>query len=223
MSVSRRADTQACTTVASPLQSTTLQMRLRSLITALTTLALTTGVSRHASADEPSDNRAELTARAEFLEDRLATQRSHATWWWGGWLGFYTAGAIFQTYRTVEATDTSTKGAQGVSAVKAVFGITRLALQPFGGYGELAGNPNLDGLSTPELRARVDEGERVLVENVDKQSSSKAWYAHVGNVGINLLGAVIVATAFDDPAQGFIDAGIGVACLLYTSPSPRDS
>lgn len=163
-----------------------------------------------AIAADPAVERDELRERSAFLEDRIATQYEHAGWWWGGWLGFYTMGGIVQGWRAMAATETNDQGALGVSAVKALFGITRLSLVPHGGYRSFdaleAGR-----LRLPDLRAQVREGEEVLVHNARTAAKSKAWYAHAGNVGINLLGAVIVATAFDDPQQGFIDAGIGVA------------
>jgi hypothetical protein len=165
-----------------------------------------------------------VDARLTFLEDRIATQRTHAEIWWSGWLTFYTFGAIFQGTRAMTAELPAEQADLWISAIKATGGSFRYLLQPYGGIQGLdeAGGAHL---SASAKAARLHRAERILEHNADKTASGRAWYAHAINVGINLLGGVIVAIGFEDPAGGFLSAGIGTAVgevSILTAPWEAD-
>lgn len=183
------------------------------------------GLPWRGRAQERSADRGELVERLTFLEERVAAEYRHGLWWWGGFLGFYTTGAAYQGWLTVGATEKGDQGALGVNTVKALLGVGRLLAQPRGGYSSFEPPPPAT-LSDAQLAAHVAAGEKAMYGNARQQAIHRAWYAHAGNLGVNLIGGVIVATAFEDPRQGFINAGIGIAVgevFILTSPWEADN
>jgi hypothetical protein len=161
----------------------------------------------------------DLEERLEFLSQRIGTQYLHAQIWWGSWLGFYSAGALFQSVRAGMATDRAEQADLVVSVVKATGGVVRYIVDPMKGIEDFEPAPG-------ETKAeQVARGERILRNNAEATTPFGPWYAHLINLGINGTGAVIVGAGFDDWKTGLISAGIGFAVgevSLLTQPWEAD-
>jgi hypothetical protein len=157
----------------------------------------------------------EREARLAFLEDRIATQHLHAQIWWESFITFYGVGLIVQSASAVEATRPAERADLVVSAVKAAGGVVRYAVDP------MKGIQSFEAIAGESPAARLARGERILRENADATTPFGPWYAHLINVGINGVGAVIVGAGFDDWERGLVSAGIGIAVgevSLFTQP-----
>lgn len=167
--------------------------------------------------------RADLEARLRFLEARICVQRSHAELWWGSWVSFYAAGALVQGTRAMLADAPADRADSWISAAKATAAALRYVLDPYGGVRGL--EPPAAGVGEASRRVRLAHAERVLAHNAERTEQARAWYAHAINIVVNVAGGVIVAAGFDEPAKGFLSAGIGVAVgevAILTSPWEAD-
>jgi hypothetical protein len=194
-------------------------MRFRFCISLFVMLALPALASAQPRVRHDADER-EIDARLAFLEERIDRQHTHAQIWWGSFLTVYTGGAVVQAARASIEEDRATEVDLWISSAKATLGAMRYLTNPYGGIEDLDPAP-----ATPLTRAgklaRVRHGERILEHNAEAQAKNRAWYVHASNLGINLVGGMIVAVGFDDPQTGFVSAGIGAVVgeiAIFTSP-----
>ena len=155
---------------------------------------------------DPRDQRA-----AELPRRAPRGRREHrADWWWGGWLGFYATGTVVQSVRA-GLEEQGKRADYIVSAVKALFGTGRLLYaRP---NARLGAEPMLAvPLEAPaDCSARLGIGEETLRKNAHESDSRWSWKRHLFNVGINVIGGVIVAEGFGAEQRGWTSAGIGIA------------
>jgi hypothetical protein len=165
----------------------------------------------------------ELSRRLEFLEDRIATQSTHARLWWFGWTAFHVIGAVVQGARAYVAVERVDQADLWVSTVESAGGAVMYLVSPYNGIDDFepAPGPLID-------KARLDRirrGERILVHNADATDPFGPWYAHLINIGINAIGFVVVGAGFGGWKEGAISGGIGVAvgtAAILTSPWEAD-
>ena len=159
-------------------------------------------------------------ARLQWLVERLDQRSPYADLWWKGWLGIYTTGAVLQGVRAGIEHDQGHRADYVVSAVKAVGGVTRLALsQP---TARLGADPLRGERITSEAacRQRVEHGEALLGDAAQESERRWDWKAHLVNVAVNFGGAVIVTEGFEEN-DGWASAGVGIAvgeAMLWSHP-----
>jgi hypothetical protein len=158
--------------------------------------------------------------RLDWIVQRLDARERYADLWWKGWLGVYATGAVVQSARAGFRDDRGKRADDIVGAVKAVGGVTRLALsQPTARHGADPLRTETPG-SESACRELLAQGENLLRQAADESERRWDWKAHLVNVGINLAGAVVVTEGFDEN-DGWASAGVGIAvgeAMLWSHP-----
>ncbi len=149
--------------------------------------------------------------RLTFIEDRLEERRPYARYWWMGWTGFYSLGAVIQSAQAATEEDDSRQADLVVSAAKASIGVARLLIWPPTARMGAAAMRVVDPRDESACRERLRIGEELLRKNARESKGRWDWKRHAANVGINVAGALIVAEGWDDPSRGWRSAGIGIA------------
>lgn len=197
----------------------------RPFLTVLLVLALLQGAVAVSSAGEaPSlDTSAcepSTRTRLDWIVERLDSRSTYADLWWKGWLGVYGLGAVVESVQAGRENDRGQRADRIVSAVKAVGGVTRLALsQPTARRGA---DPLRSGRPADEAacRERVAQGEELLKAASHESETRWDWKAHAFNVGVNLAGALIVTQGFDE-SDGWESGAVGIVvgeAMLWSHP-----
>jgi hypothetical protein len=179
---------------------------------------------RRATIADDQEEASRLDERLAFLEARICRQRTHAEIWWWGFTTFYFIGGIYQGYQAFDADTRVDEADAMVGALKAVGGVLRLGMDPYGGIE--AFEPMYVSGDVAAMRREVARGEEVLRNNADTTHPFGPWYAHAINVGLNAIGAVVVGAGFDGWKEGLISAAIGTAVgevQIFTGPWEADS
>lgn len=212
----------------------------RATACALALLVGTAGVATAADAEEPlrvaaaddgwtehSACSGEVGERIAFLEERLDGDRVWSNRWWTGWTSFFAIGVAVSAYNAEQQRDHGQRAIEVVSAVKALFGTTRLYF--FDGNGR-HGADNMRAVvadSPAGCRRRMEVGELDLVKNAKQSNQRFSWKPHAANVAINVAGAGIVDGFYNNGEDAWIAAGIGIAIgeiMQWTRPrrAPND-
>ncbi len=147
--------------------------------------------------------------RLRFVEDRLEARRPYAKWWWTGWTGFYGIGTVVSSVQAGTEDDGGRRADYIVSAVKAAFGVGRLALYPPTAKAGTDAMRVVDPSDESACRERLRIGEELLRTNARESASRWSWKRHAAVIGINVAGGLIVAEGFDE-WRGWRSAGIGI-------------
>ena len=184
---------------------------MRRTLLALAMMAAVGPVAR-AQADEATLGRCSsgTAERLGFIEDRLEQRRPYATWWWRGWTGFYGIGTVVESVQAGIEDDRGKRADYTVSAVKAGFGFGRLLFYPITAKEGADPMRAVDPVDESACRERLRIGEELLRTNAHDSESRWSWRRHAANVGINVIGGVIVAEGFDE-SRGWRSMGIGIA------------
>ncbi len=186
---------------------------MRRLLTAIGLVVMGVAFVAEARADEASLGRCSggTAERLSFIEQRLEERRPYAKYWWMGWTGFYSLGVIIQSASSATEEDDSRQADLTVSAVKALFGVTRLVFWPPTAKAGAAAMRTVDPADESACRERLRIGEELMRQNARESLQRWDWKRHAANVAINVGGALIVAEGWDDPSRGWRSAGIGIA------------
>jgi hypothetical protein len=153
----------------------------------------------------------DTAARLRFIEQRLEDGRTYAQYWWRGWLGFYGLGTIVTSAQAATEDDTGKRADNIVGAVKALGGTVRqLVFRPTAKYGADAMFA-VPATSEETCLQRLATGEDLLRKNAKEARSRYSWRRHFFNFAVNMGGGLIVAEGFDEPAEGWTSAVIGIA------------
>jgi hypothetical protein len=184
------------------------------------------GMAVVARADETSYARCSdgTAERLRFIEDRLEERRPYANYWWMGWTGFYSIGAV------VSSVEAGTEGDEGkradyiVSAVKSGLGVGRLLLFPPTAKAGAAAMREVAPTDETACRERLRIGEDLMRTNARESASRWSWKRQAAIIGINVAGGIIVAEGFDEP-RGWESMGIGIGVgeiMAFSHPWKAD-
>ena len=177
-----------------------------------------------ASAAEFEACRADDAERIRWIESRLEERRTYANYWWMGWTGAYGIGTIVQS---VQAGTEDRDGRQAdyvVSAVKALFGTSRLLLWPNNARRGADEMREIAAVDDASCRLRLAKGEELMQENAAESEERWDWKRHALNVAVNVAGGVIVAEGWDE-SRGWTSMGVGIAvgeAMVFSAPWKAD-
>ena len=123
----------------------------------------------------------------------------------------YGLGFLYELGNGVPATSRADRAEYLVGAGKAAIGtFARLLRAPSGMYGTREIDPLPE--STPDERAaKLAAAERLLAGNAKDCDARFNWVAHVGNLGLNLIGGLTVWLVSDNISKALESAGVGFA------------
>ena len=153
---------------------------------------------------------ADTAAKLAFLEEKLEAGRPHARYWWGGFTAFYGIGVVVTSTQAALEDDAGHRAVDVVSAVKALFGTTRLLVAP---PSAKEGNAPMVAVSLAEpggCERRLQVGEELLRRNAKEANRWYSWKAHAANVGVNVAGAVIAGEGWGERRDAWTSAAIGI-------------
>jgi hypothetical protein len=164
---------------------------------------------------------AELDARLNFIETRIASQRPGARYWQYGWTGFHAASAVGQAILAGNADNSDDEINYLVGAAKSSGALAQMMIKPLP---EVQGSIQFNQMpsQTREERvAKLARGESLLRVNAERASSRTSWKRHLIGIGANLLGGGIIA-AFGDGSDAITSTLIGITVSevnIWTEPS----
>jgi hypothetical protein len=151
-----------------------------------------------------------IQKRQLFIEERLDAGRRHALYWQQGWTGFYSASMVVQGVLGVTENDKDDRVKNIVGALKSGVAFAELLLNPIPGrYGadELRNMPT--NTPTANLR-RLNRGEQLLQRRATRAANRRIWKPHLKVLGLNLVGAVLIA-GFGDEDDALPSTALGIA------------
>jgi hypothetical protein len=150
-------------------------------------------------------------ARLRFLETNLEDDRRYADLWWKGWTTVFVSGIVVQGARAGFEGHEGQRADLIVSAAKSGIGLARSLWSP---PPARRGAAELQGISTDTpagCAERLARAEEILRRNAeDGRSERRSWIPHLGNLGLNLAGALIVTQGFGE-RDGWGSAALGFA------------
>lgn len=142
---------------------------------------------------------AESAARLRFLEPRLAAQARYAGRWWWTWNAVYVGGIGYGAAAAGFGDERGERADHAVDAVKSAIGLGRNLLVP------PVAREGVEALQTLDPRKPGGCAERLavaedLLQRAARQAhrERRSWRAHLGNLALNLAGAIVVAEGFDE-------------------------
>ena len=192
--------------------------------------AVTTGAAR--AAEEPprpagtyTACRSDDAARLGFLTERLDARRRYATYYYRGWISFYTVGAGVSTYDAVKKQDNGKQAVHALSAAMAVFGIARFLYAPPGAKDGADGIAVAPIANAEACAAEVGLAEERLRENAHEATRRWRWKSHLFNLALHVTGAVVVGEGWDAREEAWTSAAIGEAvgeAVIWSFPWHAD-
>lgn len=171
----------------------------------------TLGEERGPIAPDPALARCdgESAARLRFLEPRLAAQARYAGRWWWIWNGVYVGGIGYGAAAAGFGDERGERASDAVDAVKSAIGLGRNLLAPpvarEGVEALRAMDPSRPGACAERLAAAEDLLRRAAHQ---ARQERRSWRAHLGNLALNLAGAIVVAEGFDE-GSGWSSGALG--------------
>ena len=151
-----------------------------------------------------------IRERQLFIEERLDARRKHAVYWQNGWTGFYTVGTVVQGVLGVTENENDDRVKNIVGALKSAGALVDVLLRPLPGR---YGADELRNMPTDTRKAnlsRLDRGEDLLQKSASRAAERTTWKPHLKVLGVNLLGAALIA-GFGDEDDALVSTALGIA------------
>lgn len=164
-------------------------------------------------------SQAEIEHRLSFIGERLERGRAHARAWQFGWTAVF-AGNIAANAIGLADQDGDEQVARGVSIAKSSLGLFRNLLEPLpqrAGAEPLRDAAANDG----DPLTRLARGEALLAASAQRARRPFRLAPHLGILGVNLLGGLIIVAAGDDSdaALSVASGVVGGELRLWSQPS----
>ncbi len=166
---------------------------------------------------------AELTARLQFLEQRLDAGRPTALAWEWGWAGFYTAALAWNLRDAIDADEGDDRVRAIVDAAKSGLATAQTALllrEPLSAGQGAAPMRGIPGDDRSARLQRLAVGEKQLATAAERAESRYSLRRHLITIGANLLGGAAILTLGDsDDAVRSTAIGIAVGeAQIWSQP-----
>jgi hypothetical protein len=151
-----------------------------------------------------------VAARLQYLEPRLAAHASYADRWYWLWNGVHAGGLVYGGVMAGVEDDGGERALNAVDATKSAIGLADGLLDPpvlRTGMDEVT---RIEVASSEGCVARLRAAEQLLYAAAeDAHEERRGWVNHVGNVALNLIGAIVVAEGFDE-SSGWGSGALGI-------------
>jgi hypothetical protein len=151
-----------------------------------------------------------VAARLQYLEPRLAAHASYAQRWWWLWNGVNAGGIVYGATMAGTADDGGERALEVVDATKAAVGLAENLVDPPVLREGMDRVSAIEVASTSGCVARLHAAEELLYAAAEEaQDERRGWVNHIGNLALNLIGAVVVAEGFDE-SSGWGSGALGL-------------
>jgi hypothetical protein len=165
---------------------------------------------------------AQLANRIDFVNQRLDDTRTHAAWWYWGFLTVNAGGMVLGA---VEASvhDGDDQIYDILNASLGVIGTAYLVADPLPGLSGSDPVTEMPSATHQDRAAQLATAEDVLYRAAGRAKQRTGWLFHVGNVFLNAAAASVLLAreSYDNAAQLFlINTAVGEAQILLTPWEP---
>lgn len=151
----------------------------------------------------------EIDRRTAFLSERLEDRRLHAEAWQFGWLFVNAGGTVVSSVEAVydEGDD---RAFDIIEAAKSSIGTAYMFFSPMPGWRGAELVRQMPDRTREEKLARLRRAEELMREAAEHAKRRKSWVVHIGNLGLNLVGAAILF-GLDSPTNAAVSLGLDTA------------
>lgn len=175
-----------------------------------------------ADASDADASDADVTARLDFLVQRLDEGRSYADHWARGWIALFSLSAATSAGWAVTRRDPAGRTDAFVGAAKATLGaathVTTIAYSANRGAADVLALPR----ATPDQRrAALGVAERILRTNARDEGQRRSWLRHLGNLAVNVAGGLIVGLVHHDWRIAGLSTAVGIGggeAVIWSQP-----
>lgn len=170
---------------------------------------------------QPTLSDAQVRERVVYLEHTLDDGRTYADYWWKGWTAFYGLGVIIQSVQAGMDDSSGTRADHIVGAVKATGGVISQFFRPMLAAEGADPVRALPSETADDRMKQLLAAEDLLRRNAEQADGRYSWKRHLGNVGTNVAGALIVWQGFGERTRAWRSAGVGIAVgevMIWSQP-----
>lgn len=153
---------------------------------------------------------ADTASRLQFLESRLESHARYARRWWWAWNGVFGAGIVYGGAVAALEDGRGERADQAVNVVQSAIGLGENLLAPpvvRAGAGALRAIDTGRSGGCAERLAAAEDLLRAAARDAHRQR--RGWASHLGNLALNLIGAVVVAEGFHE-GSGWGSGAVGI-------------
>ena len=171
--------------------------------------------------DKQSLNDEEIDARLRFLDSRLQELKKPSSSWQYGWTSFYAVSGVAQFYKAIDENDSDDEVKYFVGAAKSAGALAMQLLKPLPVVAGMNAYEKMPSDAREQKLARLEKAESLLRHQAIRADSRYTLKPHILSVGVNLIGAAVIA-AVGDSDDAFESAALGIAigqANIWTQPS----
>lgn len=151
----------------------------------------------------------EIDRRTAFLTEQLDDRRLHAEAWQFGWLFVNAGGTVVSSVQAVYDKGDD-RAFDIIEAVKGGIGTGYMFVSPMPGWRGAELVRQMPHQTRAEKLAQLRRAEELMREAAEHARRRKSWVVHIGNLGLNLLGAAVLL-GLDSPTNAAISFGLDTA------------
>ena len=166
-----------------------------------------------------------LAVRLRFLEQHLEGEARYARRWWAVWNVVHGGGIVVSGSLAGIEHGRGERAGHVVDAAKAGIGLTQNLLGPPIAKDALLQLRTVDLASPGGCERRIADAETLLLRAAEQaRRERRAWWPHLSNLALNLVGAWIVAEGFHE-GSGWSSGALGLVVgeiQIWTFPARAD-
>jgi len=168
----------------------------------------------------------QLMQRLDFVTQRLDDNRTHAAWWYYGFLTVNVGGMAAGAATAAVTTDSNDQTYNILNASLGLFGTGYLLAAPLPGRSGSDPVYEMPFATHDDRAAQLAAAEEILYGAAGRARQRTGWLLHVGNIVVNGAAASVLLAkeSYDNAAMlFFINSAVGEAQILLTPWEPRTS
>ena len=166
---------------------------------------------------------AQIAKRIDFVTQRLDDTRTHAAWWYWGFLAVNAGGMLAGAATAAVEEDEDDQIFDILNASLGVIGVTYLVADPLPGRSGSDPVTEMPSATHEDRAAQLATAEDVLYRAAGRAKQRTGWLLHTGNVVLNASAASVLLAreSYGNAALlFFLNAAIGEAQILLTPWEP---
>lgn len=165
----------------------------------------------------------QLMQRLDFVTQRLEDSRTHAAWWYYGFLAVNAGGMLAGAGTAAVEKDSNDQTYDILNSSLGLIGTAYLLAAPLPGRSGADPIYEMPFATHDERAAQLAAGEEILYGAAGRAKQRTGWLLHVGNLFINAAAASVLLAkeSYGNAAMlFFINSAVGEAQILLTPWEP---